>query len=193
MGIKSLLRYNSRIHVLFPKTGKPQINPITYRTGDQSYHEPLWIFRFRQRLFAFAGNHRCGRRGESWVGQAKHFGGDKELPDTWDLGPDGNRTCSYCGSIHFDDLMKIAELSLTTEGYGIDGTDKGYKYYVKQPNVRNAGEGAIKYYTAHTPEDFSPDHEILFKAALRKSRERWDAYFAKTRAEMIAKSAAGGQ
>lgn len=35
------------------------------------------------------------------------------------------RTCSFCGSIHPDDLLQ-----LLLEGWELEPTDKGYKYYV---------------------------------------------------------------
>ena len=99
----------------------------------------------RQRLFAFRGRQRCPRRGEGWIGQRE----TTTLPDTWDLGPDGNRTCSFCGSIHPEDFEKIRLKSLVDARYAIDGTDKSYKVYIRQPGVRNAGEGAIKFYRHH--------------------------------------------
>jgi hypothetical protein len=102
------------------------------------------LWRFRQRLFAFRGRQLCPRRYESWQGKT----GEK-FPDTWDLGPDGNRTCSYCGSIHPDDLAVIIQKSKTDSRYAIEETDKNYKVYIRQPNVRNAGEGAIKFYRQH--------------------------------------------
>lgn len=179
------LRCNSRLHFYWclgggrdnRKMGRPHINPISsvYGAGIKniSIHESLWMFRLRQRLFSFAGRQRCGRRNENWHGQT-----DNPLPDTWDLGPDGNRTCSYCGSIHSEDLMKICRLSLEDEGYSIDGTDKSYKVYVRQPGVRNASEGAIKFYMHHAPSEPSAEDQELFKAAVRKSKERFQALMA---------------
>lgn len=173
MSLRSLLRYNSR-HRLYMEKGRGLVlNPIMSRshnadgTRTRSWSEPLWLYRLRQRIFAFAGRQFCGRRGES------HFGMTLEqMPDTWDLGPDGNRTCSYCGSIHSDDLMKICRLVLTDERYAIEGTTKSYKVYVRQPGVRNASEGAIKFYMAHAPSAPTPEDQQLFADAVRVSSER---------------------
>lgn len=173
------LRYNSRhslyYHPTYNSRGGVRIlfgwslDPIgsCYDGKQIVMHEPLWLFRLRQRWFAFAGRQKCGRRGDSWHGQT-----DVELPDTWDLGPDGNRTCSYCGSIHFDDLMAICRKVPDDEGYSIDGTDKAYKVYVRQPGVMNASQGAIKYYKHHTPSNVSDADQEAFANAARISADR---------------------
>lgn len=143
------LRYNARHTIFIPRgyDGKfwPQLNPISSsnrgKNGKRtfSFTEPLWLFRIRNRLFNFAGYHACPDNA--------HF---RHKKDTWDIGPDGNRTCSYCGSIHYEDFKKIEQkVKDKVPGYAIEGTDKGYKFYVRQPGVRNAGEGAIKFYSWH--------------------------------------------
>lgn len=144
-----LLHYASRHHIFFPRgfEGKfwPQLNPYCSsshgagRKRTWRIYEPLWMFRLRKRLFCFAGHHVCPENSGRY--------GDK--PDSWYIGMDGNRTCSYCGSIHVDDLEKIIEKSKTDPRYGVSGTTKCYKVYVQQPNVKNAGEGAIKFYGWH--------------------------------------------
>jgi len=175
-----LLRYNSRHHVWFPRgyEGRwlPQLNPISSIYDSKwrpSLHEPLWMMRLRHRLFAYAGRQRCGRRDDAFALNHR----DGPMPDTWDLGPDGMRTCSYCGSIHPDDLMTICRRSLTDERYGVEGTTKGYKVYVRQPGVRNASEGAIKFYMQHAPRNPSAEDRDLFSAALRISGERFRAMY----------------
>jgi hypothetical protein len=180
MSIRRFLRYNTRHCLHFPRDGaRPQLNPICSsshsKSGKRTFnlHEPLWLFRLRQRVFCFSGRHRCGRRSESWFSQSKAFGGDKPLPDTWDMEPDGNRTCSYCGSIHPDDLMEICRKALVDERYGIEGTTKSYKVYVQQPGVRNAAEGAIKFYMHHAPAKPSAEDQELFAKARRLTNERW--------------------
>lgn len=173
------LRYRGRHSLYFPRDWKlPQLNPIMSRSHSESgkrttrLTEPLWIFELRQRLFSFAGRHRCGRRAESWQGQASSFGGNKLLPDSWNRGPDGNRTCSYCGSIHAEDLMAICRMTLVDDRYGVEGTTKSYKAYIRQPGVRNAGEGAIKFYMAHAPEKWTAADAELFSRAMRVTHER---------------------
>jgi hypothetical protein len=185
MNLKRFLRYNARHHLYFPRDGKlPQLNPMSSRSHSDagkrthSWNELLWLFRLRQRFFCFAGRQRCGRRGDFgdrvFPGRYK---GDP-LPDTWDVGPDGNRTCSYCGSIHADDLMEICRKTLADERYGVKGTTKSYKVYVKQPGVQNAGQGAIKFYMHHAPEVPSQADRDLFANALRVTRQRQDAQWA---------------
>ena len=70
---------------------------------------------------------------------------DKEknpLPDRWDLNEFGIRKCSYCGSIHPNDLIKsIKEFGLKI----IEPTTKDYKWYV------NLGPGQYhKFYLIHS-------------------------------------------
>lgn len=173
------LRYNTRHSLWFPRDGKlPQLNPIMSSSHSKGgkhtfrWDEPAWLFHLRQRLFAFAGQQKCGRRGDSHLGRTK-----EALPDTWDIGPDGNRTCSYCGSIHFEDLMNICRKTTTDSRYGVERTDKQYKFYVTQPGVRNASEGAIKFYTSHLPSKITLEHDAAFDTAARlteeRQREKW--------------------
>ncbi len=189
MGLKRFLRLNWRHSLYFPRGWNghwwPQLDP----TGSASHgangkrtftwHEPLWLFSLRQRLFAFAGRHRCGRRSaftdREFPGR---YQGDP-TPDTWDMGPDGNRTCSCCGSVHPDDLMEICRKTLVDERYGIEGTDKAYKVYVRQPGVRNAGDGAIKFYMCHAPEKPTQEEQDLFSKAQRLTLERFMLQFAR--------------
>jgi hypothetical protein len=186
MSLKSFLRHNSRHCVWFPRGYEnrwwPQLNPISSCSHGKNrkrtfyLYEPLRLFRLRQRLFCFAGRQRCGRRDDPFAFNYK----DTALPpDTWDYGPDGNRTCSYCGSIHPDDLMAICRKTLTDDRYGIEGTTKSYKVYVRQPGVRNAGEGAIKFYMQHAPKNPRAEDQQLFADACRISSERFMAQFAK--------------
>lgn len=180
--MKRFLRYNTRHHIYWRQgEGWPKLDPISSSYGGGvrtiTCHEPLWLFRLRQRLFAFGGHQRCGRRDDMFAWNR----GDGDQPDTWDWGPDGNRTCSYCGSIHPDDLMKICRLALEDDRYAIEGTTKSYKVYVRQPHVRNASEGAIKFYKQHTPQDPSDEDRELFSRAVQVSHERFQAMMARGR------------
>lgn len=175
--MKKFLRYNSTHRLFFAGDWKlPKLNPIVSFThtknGKRTWGigEPLWLFLLRQRLFSFAGKQRCPDRGEFSVFK---YQDDSEFPDRWDLGPDDNRTCSYCGSIHSDDLIKIAQLTLEDGRYGIEGTTKSYKFYIKQPGVRNASEGAIKFYMIHAPKTPTEEEQLLFSKALKVTTERF--------------------
>lgn len=174
--LRRLLRYNSRHHLYHHPGQGLKLDPVSslYDGKEWTIDEPLWLFRWRQRLFAFGGRQRCGRRGD-WdqIVTSARFNGNKPLPDTWDIGPDGNRTCSYCGSIHPDDLMAICRKTLTDPRYGVEGTDKSYKVYVRQPGVRNASEGAIKFYKQHAPDQPSKADQDLFAEAVRITARRF--------------------
>lgn len=89
-----------------------------------------------------------------------------------------DRTCSYCGSMHPDDLFAAIEA-----GSEVGPTDKSYKVYVDipnpkagQPSVRssanfNAGKGFIKV----TPEniDALPLDKNQRGYAMEPGREYW--------------------
>lgn len=71
-----------------------------------------------------------------------------------------NRVCSYCGSLHPDDMFRLVkECAEATHDapyrsvVEVSFSDKSYKIYVHQPGVRNAHEGGIKFYTHHLPRD----------------------------------------
>lgn len=105
-----------------------------------------------------------------------------KLPDhdTWDVSPNGDRTCSYCGSVHPDDFFACLE-EAAKEGTDvrIEPSDKGYKFYVTRPDVMNAMEGGIKFYTWHIPsKEWADKANALFPEALRRSKERFDAFLA---------------
>jgi hypothetical protein len=177
--MKTLLRYNSRHQLMLSRKHGLQLNPTSWSSDDTLWDcsEPLWLFRLRQRVFCHAGAQRCGRRGENPVWSNRNHG-LQPLPDTWDLGPDGNRTCSYCGSIHPDDMMALCRKTLVDDRYGVESTDKGYKYYVRQPAVKNASQGAIKFYMAHAPEAPTREEQELFTQAVRTTNERFRARYA---------------
>lgn len=192
MNVRRFLRYNSRHHLYWRVGGsrgrtRPQLNPISPAYGGDikniSFYEPLWLFRLRQRLFAFAGRQRCGRRDESWYGEL----GDTTEPDTWDRGPDGNRTCSYCGSLHPEDFFVLVKAAADAgpdagdDVPSINPSDKGYKIYVRQKGVRNASEGGIKFYTQHLPRPVSEERNKEYADAVQLSRIRFEKYLASTR------------
>lgn len=172
MKLRDLLRYNTRHHLFLSRERGLLLNPCSYGTRERrgDWHEPLWLFRLRQRTFCFAGRQRCRRRDDLFAFNHN----DGKAPDTWDLGPDGNRTCSYCGSLHPDDFMAICRKAITDERYSVDPSDKRYKVYVRQPGVRNASEGAIKFYMQHAPASPTPQDELDYSRAVKISRERFD-------------------
>lgn len=79
--------------------------------------------------------HSCRRRGEQ--------GRAGELQDHWNV-KRGHRACSYCGSLHPNDLMARLELG----NVELEPTDKHYMAYV-------AGEGLhhAKFHFQHLSDD----------------------------------------
>jgi hypothetical protein len=81
--------------------------------------------------------HLCPRREESLFTPSNM--------DSWDkIGED--RVCSYCGSLHPEDLNKLIKKQ---EVEVLELTNKSYKLYIKRPNIKNAQQGAIKFYKQH--------------------------------------------
>lgn len=120
----------------------------------------------------------CPRREESWQGQNTN---GNEKPDYWYKKPNGDRCCSYCGSLHFDDMRRLVKKCLVSEDVSIEPSDKNYKVYVRQAGVKNAGEGAIKFYMQHVPKGGASDEDNkeygqavrLSSERYRKQREEW--------------------
>lgn len=171
--LNSVLHRNSLNTLYFSRNGLlPELNPTVLhshsKTGKRTvrFDEPQLLFRLRRYIFCYSGKHLCKARSESAT---------RGSPDVWFVGPDGYRTCSYCGSIHFDDLLTICSKTITNPNYGVEATSKNYKFYVKQPNVRNACEGATKFYQYHTPLKVTDAEQELFTIALKVTTERFNA------------------
>ena len=77
--------------------------------------------------------HLCPRRSESPFSPSNM--------DSWDkIGED--RVCS----LHPEDLNKLVK----EQGIKVlELSDKSYKLYIKRPNIKNAQQGAIKFYKQH--------------------------------------------
>jgi hypothetical protein len=177
------LRYGTRHHLYFPGDGWPQLDPLGYSSHNsrgqrtRSLYEPLWAFLLRKRLFAHAGNHLCPERGT--VFNAERLAGPS---DSWRLMPSGDRTCSFCGSLHPVDFARLVERALSDPAVSIDPSDKRYKCYVKQPGVRNASEGGIKFYWWHGKElADDPGFFAQYQAAAKLSWDRLEASLARMR------------
>lgn len=95
--------------------------------------------------------HTCPRR---------YVDGTIENPDVW-YKKDDYRTCSYCGSLHPDDLLTI----IKDEGFGvIEKSTKSYKWYV------SCSKGHLKYYRPHDTESFIEGYNKLIDKS-RKGTE----------------------
>lgn len=124
----------------------------------------------------------CPRRAESG-------GGFTHGPDHWDkFKSNGNRVCSYCGSLHPEDFFALVKQSAEAPEdapYGsvveIEHSDKGYKIYVHQPGVRNAHEGGIKFYTPHLPKEITDEQNKEFVEAKRRTWARFEKHMKRTK------------
>lgn len=134
-------------------------------------------------LVDHAGEQRCPRRDENSMADTQFPG-----PDAWEKFKHiDNRVCSYCGSLHPDDFLRLVREAATAPEEAsylstirIEPSDKGYKIYVHQPGVRNAHEGGIKFYTPHLPT-LTTEQDIMFQEAVRKTRVRFERYMEETR------------
>ncbi len=70
--------------------------------------------------------------------------------DGWYTLPNGDRVCSFCGSLHPEDLEKVLDARIAGDGnVHIEPCDKRYKIYIHREGIRNAAEGAINFYMQH--------------------------------------------
>ena len=103
----------------------------------------------------------------------------EENLDHWDRFKfNGDRVCSFCGSLHPDDFLKyVQESAKDDSSVQIEPSDKRYKIYVSRPSVRNAHEGGIKFYTWHLVAALTEVQQDAYRTALRNSRDRFDKKF----------------
>jgi hypothetical protein len=136
----------------------------------------------------------CRRRAETGMDNpSSPFKGAGPGLDRWlkFKAPHGNRVCSYCGSIHFEDLVVLVRACADAPAeaeYGtvpeIEPSDKSYKVYVHQPGVRNAMEGGIKFYMQHVPRDTEDNIDVTlqlqdeYKRAVLATKRRFERYLA---------------
>lgn len=177
------LRYSSRHRLWFPRGYKgwvmPILNPMEScnfgknKKPTWSFSEPQWFWRFRRKFFGYAGSAMCG---------------GYKYPSIWYRGPDGFRTCSACGSLHFEDFMEICHRANVDHRYRVEGSTKCYKVYVKQPGVRNASEGAIKFYTDHLPQGrkLTDEEQEIYAHAIRISTKHFEEDMVQHRERMKA-------
>jgi hypothetical protein len=130
----------------------------------------------------------CGRRFDTYVGDVPVHYDQGAGKDHWlRFKTNGDRTCSYCGSLHPDDMFRLVKASADAPEdapHGsvveIEPSDKPYKIYVNQPGVRNAHEGGIKFYTQHLPRNTDgslavpPERNEEYKRAVHNSHVRFE-------------------
>lgn len=113
----------------------------------------------------------CPRRMNEWGPWDREPGLDE-----WRIEPNGDRTCSFCGSLHPADFEKVLEQAIADETTRIEQSDKSYKVYIHREGITNASEGAIKYYKQHNYPDQVDIDRIApkFVAAIGASRPKWE-------------------
>lgn len=149
---------------------------------------------FRERVDALPEPMTCGRRQDTWAGsRGMPVHGERAFEkgqDHWDRHKsNGDRVCSFCGSLHPEDFFRLVHEAATAPEDAkrgscveIEPSDKGYKIYVHQPRVRNAMEGGIKFYMQHLPRkedgsiDVTEEQEAEFAEAQRRSKIRFERY-----------------
>lgn len=130
----------------------------------------------------------CGRRSDTYPGGFPVHPDRAEQRDHWQrFKSNGNRVCSYCGSLHPDDMFALVKASAEAAADAdyrsvveVEPSDKGYKIYIHQPGVRNAMEGGIKFYTQHLPRTpagksaVTEEQQAEFGQAVARSKARFD-------------------
>src|SRR5215207_8509673 len=118
----------------------------------------------------------CPRRMQEW-GPWEY----KEELDEWRVEPNGDRTCSFCGSLHPEDFEKVCQQVLADDTTWIEQSDKPYKVYIHRKGIHNASEGAIKYYKPHNYTDEAAIARMvpLFERAIHSSWPKYQRLFRK--------------
>lgn len=104
---------------------------------------------------------------------------DDPTPDYWQV-RGNDKCCSYCGSWHPDEFLEFLKEAADPSKPGcIDpATGKNYKVYIERPQVKNAMDGAIKFYKWHLPNEMSEEIQALYREAVevsfRKTMRRLD-------------------
>lgn len=110
----------------------------------------------------------CPRRMNE-VGPWKH----EENLDRWLPHKNGERVCSFCGSLHPEDFIKLCHQAAQPGAeVDIETSSKEYKYYIRRDSVRKTNDGAIKFYTQHAPDPLPEGDDIIFTEAVKWSRHR---------------------
>lgn len=126
----------------------------------------------------------CKRRRES--------GSSSLGPDRWRDMPNGEHTCSYCGSMRAEEFITFCKevISNPDVNLRIEISDKSYKIYVNRPAVKNAGDGPIKFYMMHAPMSATKEGHYdevfcdLVSAAAVISRTKFDKFMTEWRARL---------
>lgn len=115
--------------------------------------------------------HRCRSRDVNGEHPAVAAEGDC---DTWCKEANGDLCCSYCGSLHPEDFIRLVKKSSDpSSDVSIDSSTKGYKFYIRRPDVVNAAEGGIKFYNWHFRDQSDVDRvNTNLRQAVDESEKR---------------------
>lgn len=92
----------------------------------------------------------------------------------------GDRVCSFCGSLHPDDFLTLmADAAKVESDVQLTVTDKRYKYYINRPGVKNAYDGGIKFYTWHLTGPLTEEQQRVYQQAVQNSRDRFEKTYKK--------------
>jgi len=78
----------------------------------------------------------------------------KPLPnyDIWTTRPNGDRTCSLCGSLHPDDFKRILTEAADIRSFTwIDASRDGLMWPVHRPDILNGAMGGLRFFNWHSP------------------------------------------
>lgn len=101
--------------------------------------------------------------------------------DVWRVLPNGDHVCSFCGSWKPEQMMEFLETVDGMERY-CDLADRRHKVYIHRPEVKNASEGAIKFYIRHDDsEEMVNAINVALATSRERERERLDLLMAKVR------------
>lgn len=98
--------------------------------------------------------------------------------DAWRVEANGERACSFCGSMHPEDFQAFLETVDGMERW-VELADGRHKVYVRRLEVRRQMRWPIKFYLAHYPD--GETYGALNKAlalSYDKMEERTDALMA---------------
>jgi hypothetical protein len=93
----------------------------------------------------------CGGRYNQGMDDPSHPSGQGGINlDIWMVSPDGDRYCSYCGSLHEEDQLAILAAYVNGEpGYEFGFIDEPDKRWVNRPTAKDAEKAAWSFYAWH--------------------------------------------
>ena len=124
----------------------------------------------------------CPRR----VGELGPWDHSENL-DTWESLPNGDRVCSFCGSMHPDDLIALFPEAIDPNSTTrVELSTKQYKLYIQRDTVSNALMGAIKFYRFHEATIEDPDlHITQLRMAITASQKKFEQFMNQNRQAML--------